>query len=310
MGDQTAILAATDFSVHARHAADRAARLAHEAGAPLTLVHVIPGGRVAQLREWLAQPQATEQQLHDDAREHLQRLADELKAHRQVAVRTVHTVGDVVQDILIEASTIDAGLLVVGARGAGFLRRLMLGTTAERLLRRSSRPVLVVRQRAHEGYRRALVALDLSAMSETLLATVRRVAPRAHLVLLHAFEVPFEAKLRFAGVEVAMIERYRQHARTDASRRLHTLAQEAGLGHGAYETCVVEGDASQRIVEREEEEDCDLVVVGKHGQSVAEDLLLGSVTQHVLSEGATDVLVCTAAQQHVPGPETREKPAA
>lgn len=40
--------------------------------------------------------------------------------------------------------------------------------------------------------------------------------------------------------------------------------------------------------------DADLVVMGKHGQSVAEDLLLGSVSKHVLAEGTTDVLVSTS----------------
>jgi nucleotide-binding universal stress UspA family protein len=56
----------------------------------------------------------------------------------------------------------------------------------------------------------------------------------------------------------------------------------------------VEGDASQRIVEQEQGSDCDLVVVGKHGQTAAEELLLGSVTRHVLAEGSADVLVSTA----------------
>jgi nucleotide-binding universal stress UspA family protein len=61
----------------------------------------------------------------------------------------------------------------------------------------------------------------------------------------------------------------------------------------------VEGDASRCIVQHEQEEDGDLVVLGKHGQSVVEDLLLGSVTLHVLSEGGTDVLVCAEPQRQV-----------
>ncbi|HYN60231.1 MAG TPA: universal stress protein [Rubrivivax sp.] len=47
-------------------------------------------------------------------------------------------------------------------------------------------------------------------------------------------------------------------------------------------------------MEHEQDKDCDLVVLGKHGQSTAEDLLLGSVSKHVLAEGSTDVLVSTA----------------
>ena len=56
---------------------------------------------------------------------------------------------------------------------------------------------------------------------------------------------------------------------------------------------MVEGDASLRIVENEQSHDCDLVVLGKHGQSATADLLLGSVTKHVLAEGSADVLVST-----------------
>ena len=43
------VLAATDFSAPARHAADRAARLAHETGAALTLMHVVPGDAMREL---------------------------------------------------------------------------------------------------------------------------------------------------------------------------------------------------------------------------------------------------------------------
>jgi nucleotide-binding universal stress UspA family protein len=113
-------------------------------------------------------------------------------------------------------------------------------------------------------------------------------------VLLTAFQVPFEEKLHFAGVDAATIERYRQQSRAAATQKLHAAAQAAGLKPGDYDAVVVEGDASQRIVEQEQELDADLVVLGKHGQSAAEDLLLGSVTKHVLAEGSVDVLVSTA----------------
>ena len=77
-------------------------------------------------------------------------------------------------------------------------------------------------------------------------------------------------------------------------RQRHPQVLALGLKPGAWTACVVEGDASLRIVEQEQEFGCDLVVLGKHGQSAAEDLLLGSVTRHVLDEGSADVLVSTA----------------
>ena len=79
----------------------------------------------------------------------------------------------------------------------------------------------------------------------------------------------------------------------DASARdqLLSLAERAGLAPGHWDPCIVEGEASLRLVEQEQVLDCDLVVIGKHGQSAAEDLLLGSVTKHVLAESQGDVLV-------------------
>ena len=53
-------------------------------------------------------------------------------------------------------------------------------------------------------------------------------------------------------------------------------------------------DPSLAIGEQEVEQACDLIVVGKHGRSVMEDLLLGSVTSHVLTESVGDVLVSTS----------------
>lgn len=289
------ILAATDFSAPARHAADRAARLAHQTGAPLTLLHVLAGGALQDLRQWLGSGHAIEQQLQADAQRQLGQLVAELQARRRVAIQPMHASGAAPDEIARAADAQGAGLLVLGARGAGFMRRLLLGSTAERLLRRTARPVLVVRQTPHAPYRRALVALDFSPWSAQAITLARQVAPHARLLLFHAFQVPFEEKLHFAGVDAATIDRYRQQARADASQRLQAQASACGLRPGDWDPCIVEGDPSLRIIESEQDKDCDLVVVGKQGRSATEELLLGSVSQHVLAEGSTDVLVSTAS---------------
>lgn len=294
MNEPAPVLAATDFSPLSRHAADRAARLAQETGTPLSLMHVTPARALLELRQWLGAGHALEQQLLADARAQLAAMADALVARHGIDVRTVEAAGAVLEAIDDEARQLGAGLLVVGARGAGFLRRLVLGTTSERLVRCSGCPVLVVRQSAHEPYRHVLVGVDLSPGAAQMLALARHVAPQARLVLLSAYQVPFQDKLRFAGVDAATVEHYRRQARVHATQHVHALAAREGLAAAAYDAVIVEGEASQRIVEQEQEFDCDLVVLGKHGRSAVEDLLLGSVTQHVLAEGSADVLVATA----------------
>ena len=50
-----------------------------------------------------------------------------------------------------------------------------------------------------------------------------------------------------------------------------------------------------QIVQQEQEQDCDLIVVGKHGRNAVEELLLGSTTNMVIAESSCDVLVSTRA---------------
>jgi nucleotide-binding universal stress UspA family protein len=287
------ILVATDFSAHARHAAARAARLAHDTHSALTLMHVLPAQPVTKVRKWLGASSAREQKVCDEARRQLCQLASELTSVRRVEFDIEAAAGSAPDEIVRAAERVDARLLVLGARGAGFLRRLVLGTTSQRLLRRTNRPVLVVRQTPHRPYRRVLVAVDFSPQSRHALILATRVAPNAKLVILTVFQVPFEGRLRFAGVDDATFEIYRRRARARALRRLRALAHEAGLSPSQWELCVAEGDASRRIVEQEQSRNCDLVVLAPHGQSAAADLLLGSVTRHVLAEGNVDVLLST-----------------
>jgi CPA2 family monovalent cation:H+ antiporter-2 len=54
---------------------------------------------------------------------------------------------------------------------------------------------------------------------------------------------------------------------------------------------VLHGNATRQILSQERHHGCDLVVMGKHGTHVTEDLLLGSVTKRVLAESRSDVLV-------------------
>jgi|LNFM01.2.fsa_nt_gb nucleotide-binding universal stress UspA family protein len=290
----TTILAPTDFSAPSRHAAERAARLAREHGARLHLIHVVHAGALDRLRALLGTDVAVEAELILDANRQLEALAADLHDERGPEIETSLRNGSVLTEVGAQGDAIAADLVVLGARGAGFVRRIALGTTAERLLRTTRRPLLVVKQKAHERYRRVLVPVDFSPSSAQALALARRVAPDARLVLLHAYEVPFESRMQLAGVDAQRLEQYRAQARQLAHQRLHEAAAAAGLRPGDWQPCLVMQDASLAIVEQEQETDCDLIVIGKQGQGVVADFLLGSVTKHVLAESAGDVLVSTA----------------
>jgi hypothetical protein len=58
-----------------------------------------------------------------------------------------------------------------------------------------------------------LVAMDFSAWSKPLIELAQRISPRAHPVLLSAYDVPYQGRMRLAGATDAKIEVYRKRAR-------------------------------------------------------------------------------------------------
>ena len=287
------VVAPTDLSALARHAVVRASLLAAELGARLSLQHVVNAGALDTLRHLLDADAAG---LHDkllaEVRGEVEVLAAEMHRRHGVTPELQLAVGGVLGEIVGHAEAIDADLLVMGARGAGFMRELLIGSTTERVLRKSVRPMLVVKQIAHEPYRRVLVPVDFSARALEALEFAQRVAPQAEFLLLHAFEVPFEGKLRYAGVEENALSALRVTARREAGAQMNELVARAGLDESRVRRIVVHGEATTQILEQEQEQDCDLIVIGKRGHGLLGEMLLGSVTKHVLARSTADVLVC------------------
>lgn len=287
------ILAATDLSAPARHAMDRGFQLASASGARYTVLHALHLSPLDALRGLLGDDTAPMGlRLEEAARNELSDLLADPAHHRGVAASLHIRTGAPTDVITSEADAADAELLVVGARGEAFLRHGLLGSTASRLLRRTAaRPVLVVKQPPHEPYRRVLAPVDFSPASCLALRLAHRLLPRAHLVLIHVFNVPFEGKLSLAGVDEVAIHAYRRKQREDALQRLHGLAASAGLPIGHYSVLVPHGDPAQQVIAQEQEQDADLILVGKHGTELTEELLLGSVTKRILNDSQCDVLV-------------------
>lgn len=286
------IVAATDLSAPARHASERAAMLAADRDACLTLIHVASQAPLAQLRQLLGTAdERVAEALQEGLREAMRELGESVRQRFAVAPALDVSTGDLLPGLLARVDAARADLLVLGARGASFLRHILLGSTAERLLSSARVPVLVVRLPPHERYRCVLVPVDFSPVSLRALRLAAEVAPGAVITAMHVYEVPFEGQLRYAGVDEAKIEHYRSLAAARAQANLAGLLETSGIEPGRLRTVMVNGDVSQRILEYEQELDCELIVVGKHGAGVFEELLLGSTTKHLLAEAQGDVLV-------------------
>ncbi|WHZ26540.1 MAG: hypothetical protein OJF51_001335 [Nitrospira sp.] len=283
------IIAATDFSDEARYAADRAAIVAKEQHAHLSLLHVVSSSALNDVRKLFQAPTDVEAKLIDDAGCMLNEIAAGISLKTGVMASTDVKIGQALADILSATESVD--LLVLGAHGGNSLHDLILGTTAERLLRTCKRPMLVVKRPPKTRYERVLVPIDFSLYSASALTMASRIAPNARMTILHVFNLPFEGRLRIAGASEDDIRRYREEEQRAAERKIWELIRESHVDADRVSSAVEGGGPSPVIVAKAEGLSSDLIVIGKHGQSWIEDLFLGSTTRHVLASSECDVLV-------------------
>jgi nucleotide-binding universal stress UspA family protein len=290
------ILAATDFSRSATVAVRRAAQIAHATGARLELMHVLPAE--PSPTSWTALRSTfgfDATRARDDAMNRLQRAAGRAGADLAAPVELHLAEGGAHAAIASRAVAIDADLVVVGAHGENFVLDVFVGTTAQRVLRASPVPVLVVRYAPIYRYEQVLIATDLSAASMAAARAARQFFPGATFHFLHVWELPFEGALTRAGVSQTTIDDQRQSAADDALRALQSFVGEAGFGTDNASVRVRHGYPPARIKERAAELDVDAIVLGAQGKSRLEAGLLGSVSEHVAAETPCDVLLVKAS---------------
>ena len=143
------ILCPLDFSRFSRHALEQAVSIAREFGAEISAVHVRVMAAVPELVAVGSPPAVvpfgpapTERSL---LLQELRDLEDDVEA-AGVTIRTAIEDGDPVKTIVSQAAAWPADLIVMGTHGRTGFERQLLGSVAERVLRKAPCPVLVHRE--------------------------------------------------------------------------------------------------------------------------------------------------------------------
>jgi nucleotide-binding universal stress UspA family protein len=141
----TKILYATDFSESSLPAAEYALTLAQLAGAELHVLHVL--GEFADRRKTMIQAEAMALLEREVEIHALKAMEDFCKEQFAAVVPYTNAVviGIPFQEIIRQAKEVNADLIVAGTHGRTGLEHVIVGSTAERLVRRSTIPVLTVR---------------------------------------------------------------------------------------------------------------------------------------------------------------------
>ncbi len=292
----TNILVGVDFSAASLAAAMRAAELAAQHGAHLTLVHAATAPERPDVPEAM---QATADayleamvRVLDGDRERLAALRAELAASGiEVAQVLVDRYAD---EALVEAATeLGVDLLVTGSRERTGIRRWLLGSVAESVVRTAPCSVLVVRAgEAERGFQRVVVGADFSPAGDLAVDRALDLAsPGASIDVVHCFRMKFPVAAPDQlplGPDPATLQ---AQLTADTEARGQALL-ERHPREGYSPRFVLADDMPRHgLTDYAEQHQADLIVIGSHGRRGVHRALLGSTAEAVVRHAPCSVLV-------------------
>lgn len=302
------ILLATDGSESANSAIETVRSLKLPAGAEVRLVAVLPGMPELFGAAWdsyvPSDAQMIELQMVSELDAALQNVRVRLE-RPGVTVRQEVLRGRPASQIVELSNQIRADLIVVGSRGLGTWKRLLLGSVSAEIVDHASCPVLVARRPSvglvligDDGSPGSRAAVDLLARLPSLAGESTRVVAVAEV--LSATALGFSP----AVSGTFMTELVESTAEAEGRLAEATRVTADILGNAGIEatTEVLTGQPARELVRLARSSGADLVVVGTTGLTGLTRAVLGSVARNVLINAPCSVLI---AHQ----PESAERPA-
>ncbi len=143
------ILLPTDFSAPSRNAARYVASFAEEYGARVYILHVIDTMLQAMMLEEMGQGGGNlTQEIEAGVSEEMKGAMPDACKGLDVVYLTRH--GKPCAEIVVAARELEVDMIVMGTHGRSGLSHILLGSTAERVVRSAPCPVLTVRHPEHE----------------------------------------------------------------------------------------------------------------------------------------------------------------
>jgi nucleotide-binding universal stress UspA family protein len=284
--DRMVIVVGVDFGEPSLAAVQWVAR--HFADAELVLVHSV---FVPEPPEFLRGLYPPNDHLIEDARRGAEaRMAELAGSLGPGRVQTEVRVGRPDEVLVAAATDRQAGLVVVGPHGERPGVWKLLGSTAERVVRRTPVAVLLARGLRQESPRRVLLALDESETRRDVLAWGARLQRRlgAGVVAMHVVN-PLQHGAALIGASSGERMRVEDQFRARATAWVEQEAKAADLPDPLVH--VAFGDAGFEVLSAITRFGAGLAVVGRHGASGTRGPLVGGVPEFLLRNGTGPVLI-------------------
>ncbi len=263
------LLLSTDGTIACEGAVREAINLSKTCGSKLLIISV---AEIPEFPEFIETPKMAEK-LEADTRRHLESLKERVGKEGVSCEIIVHSGIEPYQHIVDEAAKNNVEMIIMGTRGRTGLPRLMMGSVTAKVIGHAPCKVLVVPKDARLALEKILVATDGSIYSE--LASREAISISKH-----------------SGGSLVVLSVAKRDENIPAAKgsvdRVRQIAEKEGI---KVEVMTLKGDPYEIIVKTAEQRDAGLIVVGSHGRTGIEKLLMGSVTERVIGHAGCSVLV-------------------
>ena len=274
-----------------------AEEVAAKLGADVSVVHICDSDAAYTIHSVRPYLERVTIQIQSQIQEY--RPEVETKVHDEVFV------GKPSEKILHYADTANVSLIVMASRGSSGRGPWLLGSVAAKVLRATSKPVLLIRAAASDSaiqerrlIKKILLPLDGSAVGESALpfTAILSTALGAEVVLLHVLkEIP-----SWTGAEsmpYAISRDDEENRKALAMDYLNNVEKQFKGTGVSTSSCVEPGSPADQIIEYAMAHAVDLIAMSSHGRSGIRRWVFGSITDKVLHAGDTAVLVVRAVKK-------------
>jgi nucleotide-binding universal stress UspA family protein len=279
----TKVLLATDDSGDAELAATTAVNLAKNTASELHVVHV-----------WRPVPSVHfDALIRQEMRREAQEILDEQVKKIEGLGATVTDVhlreGGASEEIIALAAEIGVGLAAVGSRGRGRIRRLLMGSVSDAVVRHAHCPVVVARWKPVAFPAKILLPTDGSEEATLATQTVTDLGERtgSELHVVHVGEIPPTHFLDRYGYR-ALYEEDEREARQLLETQIEKMK---AAGATVAQAHLRIGRADEEVVVLAEELGVDLIAMGSRGLGGVRRALMGSVSDSVVRHAHCPVLI-------------------
>jgi len=284
------LLLAADGSQFSEGAIREAIRLAKKCSSKLSALSVIETNpEYASIAPQLLEKAETA------AREHLESVKAQAKKEGVECSTSILEGEDSYNYIAEEAAKQKISMIIMGRRGRTGLKRLAMGSTAARVIGHAPCNVLVVPRAAIVEFKSIVIATDGSPYSTAAASEAIGIAKRNNSKLTVISVVPAElatpTDIDFAATQYELLAEKEMQVAEKNAKAVKEAAMKEGVAVQAF---VMTGKPADAIIETARDKNADLIIVGSHGRTGIERLLMGSVAERVIVMSSCAVLVVKA----------------